>query len=878
MKRTRIWLSRLAGLFCRRDDLAAEFEAHLEMQIEANRRSGMDPAQARRAALLKLGNPENARAICRERRTVPWLEHALRDWRYGLRQLRRHPLFTLTAVATLALGFCASISIFAFVDAALVRPLPYPHPEQLLGVFETTSNAPETSSLSYYDYLDWKRLNTSFSSLDVYQRNMLVLTTAQGTEATHEARVSAGFFRTLGVHPLLGRDFRPGEDALHAAPTVLLSYASWQKRYGGDPGVIGKTIIDGGTLKTIIGVLPQNFSFAPAGPAEFWVALQPITDCESRRSCHDLYGIGRLKPGGTIHAALSNLRAIAAQLEKQDPGDNRDQGANAMLLSDYIVGPIRRILLVLMSGAALLLLIAAVNVASLLLVRSETRKREMAIRCALGAGRIRLITQHAAETLSLVLAGCALGLFAARALIALLTKLIGSETLAYLPFLDDLGLNTHVLLFAGTLAALAFLFFTSIPAIRRPFAPRADLAESSRSSSNTVWRRAGSRLVILELATATVLLAGAGLLARSLFLLMQVDIGLAPDHLVAVRLAAPKAHYKNDSQILALERELLARIDALPGVTSAALTSDLPVEGWGDTTWFRIIGRPWHGEHNDTPERDVSAGYFRTIGAELLRGRNFTEDEDMSKPLVAVVNQAFARHYFPGEDPLGKQIIGLGNNAKPVQIVGLVADIKEGPLDTANRPVLYFPFNQNLSPYFDLVVRTTRGERAFLHTLLSTIHQFDPGIATAEEITMRDKITQSESAWIHRSSAWLVAGFAFFALLLGIVGLYGVIAYSVAQRRREIGIRMALGAEQSRVYRLVLGEAASLALAGLLAGVLCSILSSYWLRSILFGVRPWDAATLLAVSATLALAALGASFFPARRAASVDPVEALHHE
>jgi macrolide transport system ATP-binding/permease protein len=880
MRLARGLLARCTGLF-RRDrgpDIAAEFESHLALQIEANQRAGMDPAEARRSALLKLGNPETAKEICRDRRTVPWLEHALRDWRYGLRQLRRNPLFSLTAVATLALGVCASVSIFAFVDAALLKPLPYPHPEQLLGVFESVPDFRDTSNLSYFDYLDWKRLNSSFSSLDVYQRNMLILTTPQGTEAIHEARVSAGFFRTLGVHPLLGRDFRPGEDALHAAPTVLLSYAGWQKRYGGNPDVIGRTISDSGTLKTIIGVLPQDFYFAPVGAAEFWVALQPTTECESRRSCHDLYGVGRLRPGVSIQAALSNMQAIARRLEQQYPNDNHDQGANVLPLSDYIVGPIRHILLMLMAGAALLLLIAGVNVASLLLVRAETRKREMAVRSALGAGRIRLITQFAAETFSLVLAGSALGLFAARSLIALLTKLISSETLMYMPFLGDLGLNTHVLLFAGTLAALAFLLFTAIPAMRLPFALRADLAESSRSSSGLGWRRAGSRLVILELATATVLLAGAGLLAKSLYLLMQVDIGLAPDRLVTIRLAAPEAHYAKNPQLLALERELLSRIDALPGVRAAAVTSDLPVEGWGDTTWFRIIGRPWHGEHNDTPERDVSAGYFQTIGAALLRGRNFSETDDGSKPLVAIVNQAFAGHYFPGEDPLGKQIIGLGNNAKPIQIVGLVADIKEGPLDTANRPVLYFPFNQNLSSSFNLVVRTTVAEHAFLHTLLSAIHQFDPAIATAEEMTMRDKMTQSESAWIHRSSAWLVAGFAFFALLLGIVGLYGVVAYSVAQRKREIGIRMALGAEQRGVYRLVLGEAARLALAGLLAGLLCSILASHWMRSILFGVRPWDLTTLLAVSATLGLAALAASFLPARRAASVDPVEALRNE
>jgi predicted permease len=323
---------------------------------------------------------------------------------------------------------------------------------------------------------------------------------------------------------------------------------------------------------------------------------------------------------------------------------------------------------------------------------------------------------------------------------------------------------------------------------------------------------------------------------------------------------------------------LVDRIASLPGVKSGGATSDIPVTGWGDTTWFRVLGRPWHGEHNETPERDVSPGYFTTLGAKLLRGRYFTEAEDTSKRHVAIVNRAMAKQYFPGEDPIGKQISGLSDPPVPVEIVGVVEDIKEGQLDTANQPAIYYPFNQEPGNVFILVVRTSQAERSLLPTMAAAIHQIDPGIVAAQGASMSDRINNSQSAYLHRSSAWLVGGFAAMALLLGVVGLYGVVAYSVSQRTREIGVRMALGAQASSVYQLILKEAGRLTAVGIVIGLACSVAAATLMRGLLFGVRAWDVQTLAAVAAVLGISALLASYIPARRAASVNPVEALRSE
>lgn len=879
MKRMRSWILRLTGILpnARRErERTDELNGHLQMHIDENLRSGMTPAQARREALLKLGGVEAGRQAYRERATLPFVENLLKDVRFSLRQLGKNLGFTATAILMLALGLCASVSIFAFVDAALLKPLPYRDSNRLVGVFETVPMFPQ-SNLSYPDYLDWKKENKVFRSLDVYERSGFTMATPSGPEPARGARVSDGFFSTLGVTPVLGRDFYTGEDLSSAPRTVLLSYSAWQQRYGGRRDVLGKTVTLNSLPNVIIGVLPKDFHFAPAEPAEFWATLHPASECDLRRSCHSLYGVARLKDGVTIQTALANVVSIAKQLERQYPGSNRDQGAALAPLSEVISGRIRPILLVLLGGAALLLLIAAVNVAGLLLVRSESRKREIAVRTALGASPGRLLSQFVTEGVVLAAAGSALGLTLAYWTMQLLIKLIPEQMLQGMPFLIGLGWNVRVLGFAAAISVLAALLFSLTPALHLSLSETHDgLAEGSRGSAGTTWRRLGSKLVMVELATAMVLLVGAGLLGKSLYRLLQVDIGLQPDHLVTIQVAAPDASYGKPEQAVALEREVLRRIANLPGVQSAGISSDIPMQGWGDTTWVRILGRPWHGEHLEMPERDVSADYFTTLGAKLVRGRYFAEDEDVTKPRVAIINQAFGKKYFPGEDPMGKQLSFLSMPPVPIQIVGIVEDIKEGSLDSANQPALYFPFHQAPGNFFNVVVRTTQGDQSLLAALASTIRGINPGIVTFGAATMNELVARS--AYPHRSTAWLVGGFAVLALLLSVAGLYGVVAYSVSQRTREIGVRMALGAQPAAVYQLILKEAGWLAAAGILAGLLCAIGAGRLLSGLLFGVRSWDIPTLAAVAVVLGLAALLASFLPARRAASVNPVDALRAE
>jgi len=874
------FLTKMRILIGRREfdrDLQEEMAHHRAQKTQALRSAGLSPAEAHHAVNREFGNDLHLREQSQDVVAL-WFETSLQDFRFAFRQLRKNPGFAFTAIAMLALGLCASVSIFAFVDASLIKPLPYRDPAGIVGVYESTAQCP-LCNLSYPDYLDWKQRNKSFTSLDAYDHPGFLLSTPEGAEAARGSRVTDSFFRTLGVTPILGRDFYSGEDLLSAPRTVMLSYSYWQKHYGGRTDVIGQTVTLDNNPTEIVGVLPADFHFAPAEPADFWTTLHAQSECDLRRSCHGLYGVARLKEGVSVAAALDDAKNVAQQLAQLYPASNLGQSANVVHLAEVIVGNIRPILLMLLTGAGLLLIIAGVNISSLLLVRSESRKREIAIRNALGAARVRLLRQFVTEGLLVVLSGTALGLLASYWTMHLLLRLMPTDMLAQMPFLQDLGLNHRVLAFAAVIAICAVILFSITPALRLSLPEfREGLVEGSRGSAGTTWRRLGSKLVILELATAVVLLVGAGLLGKSLYLLLHVNLGLQPEHLATLQIAAPKSTYAEKEQIIALQREIVRQVSRLPGVTSVGLSSDLPVNGWGDTSWFRIVGRPWHGEHYEVAERDVSTDYFTAIGAKLLRGRPFAESEDASKPQVVIINQSMAREYFPGQDPIGQQLTYITHNVYPIEIVGIVEDIQEGQLDSTSHSAMYRPFNQTADTYFNLAVRTSQAEQSIFPSLDAVIHGINRDVVTSSAVTMRDLIHNSPSAYIHRSSAWLVGGFAVMALLLGVVGLYGVVAYSVSQRTREIGVRIAIGAQRGTVYRLILKESATLIAIGLAIGLICSFAASALMKNLLFGVRSWDLPTLFAVAAILAVAALAASFIPARRAASVDPVEALRAE
>jgi macrolide transport system ATP-binding/permease protein len=807
------------------------------------------------------------------------METLIQDIRYTFRQLRQSPAFAGTAILVLSLGICASVAIFAFVDAALLKPLPYPESSRLVDVTETAAMFPR-SNLSYLDYVDWKKLNHSFNSLDVYNQSGYLLRTASGAEPVPAMRVSAGFFRTLGIKPLLGRDFFEKEDLPSAPNTAILTYSTWQKRYGGSKEVIGQTASLSDVAYTIVGVLPQDFQFAPAGDAELWTPYRGDDQCGKRRSCHNLYGVARLKEGVSVDSARAEMKGIARQLELQYPVENRGQGAFVEPLSEVVVANVRPILLLLFGGAGLLLVIAGANVCSLLLVRSESRKREIAVRGALGASRPRLVRQFVTEGFVLVFASTVLGLAAAGGAMRILLRLISKDMLSGMPYLNGLGINLHVLGFAITVALLAATLLSVAPITRMSFSKvREGLTEGGRSYAGTLWRKFGANLVVVELAIAVVLLFGAGLLGKSFYRLLHVDIGFQPDHLATVTLNLSDAKYSKDEQIVPVVRQILQRTGSLPGVQSVGVTTMLPVGANGNTNWIRVVGHPYNGEHNEVNERSVSPQFFSTLHAKLLRGRYFTEADDASKPPVIIINQKLASMYLPGEDPIGKKIGDNQLTAKSIaEIVGVVEDVKDGSLDTATWPAMYYPFNQGTDTYFSLVVRTSQSEQSVLPALVRAIREVDPGIGTMNPTTMKARINESPSAYLHRSSAWLVGGFAFLALLLGVVGLYGVISYSVTQRTREIGVRMALGAQRDSVVQLVLKEAGGLAAAGIVVGLLCAVGASSMMGALLFGVQSWDAATLAAVSVVLAASSLLASYVPARRAASVDPMEALRYE
>ena len=882
LRKCRAWLSRFGGLFGlqrTQQTFADEIESHLQLHIDDYVRLGMNPAEARRMAILRLGGVEMTKQSYRERSTVPVIDDLLQDLRYALRQLRRAPGFTVTVALMLALGIGASVAIFAFVDAALLKPLPYRDPNRLVAVTEKVKLFPR-ANLSYPDYLDWKKMNTVFSSFDIYTGGGYMLGTPSGAEAVTGARVSDGFFRALGVKPMLGRDFYTGEDLPGAAPTVMLTYGTWKVRFGSRPEIVGQTLNLSGIPTTVIGVLPADFQFAPRGSAELYAPFQGKPGCDLSRGCHSLYGVARLKDGVSVASALAEMQSIAGLLEKQYPDTNRGQGATVEPLSEVIAGDYRTILLTLLAGAGLLLAIACVNVSSLLLVRSESRRREIAVRGALGASRLRLARQFVTEGLLLVILSTALGLGLALVTMRLLLAMIPATMLLYVPYFQNLTLNGHMLLFAAGVGLMAVALFAVPPMLRSPLtAMRAGLADGGRGSAGTLWRRFGANLVVLELAIAVVLLVGAGLLGKSLYRLLHVDVNFDVDHLATMQVMAPPALYPKDDQLVRVTREMIRRVSALPGVKSVGLTSVLPVSCNCNTDWIRFVGKPYNGEHNEVNQRDISPRFFEALHAKLLSGRVFTDQDDLTRSKVVIINKALARQYFPGEDPLGKKIGGVTLAPDSLkEIVGVVDDIHEGSLESPIWPAVYYPMDQDTDNSFAIVVRTSQSEASLLPEMVRTIHSIDPGIGTAFESTMEQLMQNSTSAYLHRFAAWLVGGFAVLALVLGVVGLYGVIAYSVSQRTREIGVRMALGAQRGSVYRLVISEASKLTIAGIGLGLICAVGAGMGMRALLFGTAAWDAMTLASVAVVLGACAMLASYIPARRAASVNPVEALRSE
>jgi predicted permease len=859
----------------RKTDLVEELNTHLRMAVAERVARGESLENAEREALREFGNLPLVADVTREKWGWLRLENFVLDIRYALRQLRKNKGFAVTAILILSLGICANVAIFSFVDAALIKPLPYAQPTRLMNLFESNGFGAQYH-LSYPDYLDWKAVSKSFIMTAAYEDAGYIKKTAEGVELAYGMRVSDGFFRTLGVQPMLGRDFHDGEDLRSAPRTVLLSYTTWQQKFGGREDALGQTVTLNDFPYFVIGVLPRGFSFPPAGEGEYWTTLHYDGQGLTSRSSHSLFGIARLKDGVSPASAAAEIAGIARQLERQYPDSNRARGGVAIALTEVILGDMRQILLVLLCGAGLLLTLVCVNVASLLLVRTENRRRETAIRSALGASRARLVRQFVTEGTLLTAIGAVLGVGGAWETMHLLQHLLPVAMTNRMPFLLETGLNLHVMLFALAIAVASGILFVAVPLLRLPASElQSGLTEGSRGTAGTLWRRMGANLVVMELAIAVVLLAGAGLLGKSFYQLLHVETGIEPEHVATIRLGAYGPLYNKDGQRVALLQQMLEHVRALPGVESAGAVDRLPL-GTGDGIQvFNVTGKPDDGIRHEANMRDVSPTYFSTMKARLARGRYFEDVEDTSRPRVLIINEALARQYFPDEDPIGKR---LTTRAGMAEIVGVVGDIREGQLDMSIRPAIYAPYYQNPAQDFALVVRSELEKDVLMRSIKDAVHAMDPALVPYGEKSMTEIMQDSPTAYLHRSSAWLVSGFAGMALLLGVVGIYGVVAYSVSQRTREIGVRMALGAQRGEVSGMILREAGWLVLVGVALGVVCFLGAGRLMGTLLFGVNAWDVPTLIAVVAVLSGGAMLASFVPAARAARVDPVIALRAE
>jgi len=813
------------------------------------------------------------------------METLLRDIRYGIRGLLKRPGFTAIAVITLALGIGANTAIFSVVNAVLLRPLPYPEANQLFVPWGTRADPQNRTNFSYPDFVDWQAQTRTLEHVAAYNSAGSLLRQGDAEpELISGAAVSADLFPLLKVAPILGRPFTRAEDQPNAPPVIVLGYDLWQRRFNADPNIAGKQVRLGSASATILGVMPKGFLFpAQATKTEF---LRPLAntlgDRVQRRNSYSLRVVARLKPGATVAAAENEMRAIGAQLEQQYPDEGFRLGTRLISLHEAVTWGSRTPLLVLLGAVGFVLLIACANVANLLLARAASRHREMAIRAALGAGRRRVVRQLLTESLLLSLLGGALGLMVAWWGV---NFLLAASSLN-LPRLQNVGLDTNVLAFTAVVSVLTGVIFGLAPALQSSRADLQDaLKEGGRNAGGGAGRnRVRALLVVVEVALSLVLLVGAGLLGKSFLLLSEVNPGFEPEHVLTTDLSLARAKYPKPEQQQAAFAEIVRRATGIPGVEAAALIYPLPLGGDSNSGTFLIAGRP-AVRPEDKPtsnHRTISPDYFRALKIEVSRGRTFDEHDTQHSSPVVIVNETFARLYFAGTEAVGQHIViegESGDNGEPPprEIIGVVGDVRHESLDTASGPEYYVPFTQAPQASMSLVVLSSADNPGSLAaSLRDVIKQMDKDqyVATIQPMT---KLI-AESVARRRFNALLTGLFAGVALMLASVGIFGVLNYTVAQRTQEIGLRVALGAQTHDVLRLVLGQGVRLILFGLALGLAASFALTRVLASMLFGVRPTDPATFVAVSFLLAGVALLACYIPARRATRVDPLVALRYE
>jgi putative ABC transport system permease protein len=804
----------------------------------------------------------------------------IKDIRFALRGLLKHPAFTAIAVVTLALGIGASTSIFTVVDAALLRGLPYRSPDRLYHVWEKTPQERFSKrEFSYPDYQDYQQ-NNVFEGLAAYTGGGALMSGFGEPENIGAPRVNADFFKVLGVEPILGRTFQPGEDVPGGRRLTVLTYGLWQRRFGGDPNVIGRGVTVNGEGYEIIGVLPASFQFALRNN-DLFLPYQPTENQRTRRFMHGTNLIGRLKPGLSTSDAEANLKVIGSRIEQEHNASHAGTYPYVVPLQEEIVGNVRPVLLVLLAAVGFVLLIACANVASLLLTRSLSRQKEVAIRSALGASRWRVIRQLLTESLLLSLVGGAAGLLIAYWGVPALVAVIPQQQLIAMPFLRDLHLDTGILAFSFGLSLITGLVFGLAPALQ---SSRLDLnevlKEGGRNASAGGSHRLRSAMVVTEIALAVVLLVGAGLMMKSLFRLLQTNIGFNPENVMTMTVVLPPSKYTDPNQQIAFNDQLRERVQSLPGVSGAGTVNILPLNS-GNTTRFYVDGEPLPepGKETEANIRTVSDDYFKTLGVSLIAGRPFdARDGAQNAPPVVIIGKTIADRMFPGRDPVGKRLRYTSVQFPPVEIVGVVGDVKITGLDEAVKPVLYYSFRQSPSTFANLVARTNSDPNALASSIRNEIRNLEPEAAILNMRTMEDMMSQTPASFMRRFPALLISIFAGVALLLASIGIYGVVSYSVSQQTHYIGVRMALGAKPSDILKMVLKQGLFLALLGLGIGVLAALGLMRLLQTMLFEVSTTDVGTFGIVTGALFVVALLACFLPARRATKVDPLVALRYE
>ncbi len=801
------------------------------------------------------------------------------DLRYGIRMMMKKPAFTAIAVLTLALGIGANTAIFTVVDAALLKGLPYKDPDSLFHLWEMTPQKDyNRREASYPDYQDWQN-NESFEAMAAYTGGMATMTGLGDPERVASPVATANFFSVLGVEALIGRTFQSGEDVPGAERVTVLTYGFWQRRFGGDPAILGQSLTLNGNNHTVVGVLPPNFQFALRN-ADLWRSYQPSEAQLSRRFMHGTNVIARLNDHVTLEEAQAEMSAIGARIEQQHNQSHAGTGIILVPLQEEVVGDVKPVLFVLFAAVGFVLLIACANVANLLLIRSTARRKEIAIRAALGAGRWIMVRQFLIESLLLSIVGGVIGLLIALWGVEAIVAAIPEQQLNTMPYLKGLSLDSGVLIFAAGLSIMTGLLFGLAPAIQSSKADLTEaLKEGGRASSSSSRNRLRSLLVITEIALALVLLVGAGLMMRSLNKLLEVDPGFKTENLLTMTVSLPSGKFTEASQVIDFHKQLAQRIESLPGVTGAGTVNILPLIG-GNTTRFYVEGEPVPppGEEIESNIRDVSSNYFRVMGIPLIKGRHFDERDTANAPVAVVVNKTLADRVLPGRDIVGRRVKFTGFDAPPIEIVGVVGDVKITGLDDEIKPVIYYHFQQDPSLTMSLVVRTGSEPTSLAAAVRSELRSMEPDITLFTVRTMEEMIAVSPATFLRRYPALLIGVFAAVALLLATMGIYGVISYSVGQQTHDIGVRVALGARTSNIIGMVIKQGAGLAITGVAVGLGGAVAVTRLLESMLFEVSATDSLTFALVPALLVAVALLACYIPARRATKVDPMVALRYE